>query len=103
MANTLQAFPSANQPVPLAIPAGGTVEVTSIRVANQSGSLADSFSIAFVPQGNTLGQQNWIYYNIPLPALNAYFETTQGMYCDPGDAFWVTSQNGQSSFAIWTR
>ncbi|CAB4122462.1 hypothetical protein UFOVP29_24 [uncultured Caudovirales phage] len=70
--------------------------IANIWLGNQSGE--DHVSIAIVPNGNTLSDENYIAYDTPV-ATN-YIFYLQTICFGLGDTVWIRSQNGTSSFTL---
>lgn len=83
------------------VPASTEVVVSTIVVANRSGSLAN-FRIAVRPNGAAISNEHYIYYDVALSG-NSTFAATVGLTMDATDVVTVRSNTADLSFSMYGR
>lgn len=101
MATTLkvlgQSNPSATTNTDLyTVPASTSAVVSSISICNV-GATNTTFRIAVIPNGDTISNENYIYYNVPISASET-FVATIGITLATGDKITVYAENASLSF-----
>lgn len=93
-----QSRPSANtNTLVYTVAAGEKLAATSIYIAVVNSNSGDFYSIAVVPSGDTLSDENWIVSAQPINN-NAQFNS--GLTLPAGTEIYVKSQLGLCSFTI---
>jgi hypothetical protein len=70
--------------------------IANMRMANQSG--ADNVSVAIVPNGDSLSDENYIAYDTEVASHYMFY--LQVICFATGDDVWIRSQQGSSSFTL---
>jgi hypothetical protein len=95
-----QALPTANTFTDLyKVPVGNSTVVSTLNVCNTSSSNV-SFRIAARPNANTLTAQQYLAYDIALPAQDT-IALTIGMSLDQNDTITVFSFTGNVAFTLF--
>lgn len=81
------------------VPEGVDAVVSSLTVSNDS-ALTTDFSIAVVPSGESVGQVNLIYSEIPIPHPETFIATV-GITMTEGDRVMVRSTAGDVAFSVF--
>jgi hypothetical protein len=76
------------------VPAGTQTVISTLTAVNRSSSVTTSYRIAIVPSGQTLGNQHYIAYDVPLSPLDST-AITVGITLGAGDKIlcYVSAEN----------
>ena len=81
-------------------PSGTQTVISSITVANRSGSTVGSYRIAVVPSGETLGNLHYIAFDIAIDAKDSA-TITLGITLGSADKLVVRASSGDFSFNVF--
>lgn len=95
-----QAAPAGGVLTPLYVTPAGTVaaHLEELLVCNRAAA-PDSFSVAVGTGGG--GNQEWIYYDLPVDANNSFWLNGAKITLAPGQGVYVRSTNGTASFSLF--
>lgn len=95
-----QAAPAADTNTDLyTVPAATSTVTSTLTVANR-GAAAASFRVAVRPNGATLANEHYIYYDIAIPGADA-FAATIGMTLAATDVVTVRASTADVSFSLF--
>ncbi len=95
-----QSAPSATTNTTLyTVPASTSTVCSTLQVCNR-GTSATTFRVAIRPNGATLANEHYIYYDVALPANDA-FAATLGITLGAADVITVYAGNGNLSFSVF--
>ena len=80
-------------------PAATQTVVSSLVVSNR-GSANGSYWIAVVPSGSTLGDKNWVAYNVPISGSDST-ALTLGITLGASDTIQVSGLTNSGSFSLF--
>lgn len=93
-----QAAPAAATSVTLyEVPIQSAADVKSLFICNRAG--ATTFRVALVPDGETLADKHYIYYDTALAANETLAEDTP-IFLEEGDSIRIESGSGTVSFTV---
>ena len=81
------------------VPASTSTVCSTLTVANRSASAA-SFRVAVRPNGATLANEHYVYYDIAIPGADA-FAATLGITLDAADVVTVYVSTANLSFGLF--